>query len=576
VDQDKKDSPGSASKAAEPSFSQIQKAAELLKIKRFAQSGTAPATPAAETPAPAPEQPAQAAAPVAEAPVAAPAAQAPAAAPVAQAPAAPAPAAPAPAPVAAAQPKAPPPAPVPAAAAPAAPPAAASAPAAPAAAAQADKPTVSHGPSIAEPVSMAAPAAAVRAAAPAAAPKPAAPKPAAPAPAKAAPVAAAPARANGGTVPNVQAQAAAAQAEASLPADYAELKRQALLKAQAQMPQESRLALPVGTSLQEYNIEWTLGIGGFGITYLALDTNLEAEVAIKEYFPSDMCARESGGKVRIKTPDEEEAFKEGLDKFLKECRTLANFKHANVVRVSRFFQANNTAYMVMEYESGESFKDWLASRKTIDEALLLKMILPLLDGLDVVHKAGFLHRDIKPANIFVRQDDSMVLLDFGAARHAVGTRSRSLTTIVTPGYAPFEQYHSHGKQGPWTDLYAFGGMMYWVITGAKPVEAPARIKTDAMVPASKAGAGRYSPALLAAVDWALVPDENKRPQSVADFKAALTATTPVAVPVQVAAPAVAPQPLPKTMIKAPPKATAPGGDDKSGDAKKWWKPWGVK
>jgi len=423
---------------------------------------------------------------------------------------------------------------------------------------------------------MATPAAAARAAAPAA-PKPAAP---APAPAKAAPAAAAPARGNGGTVPNAQAQAAAAQAEASLPADYAELKRQALLKAQAQMPQESRLALPVGTSLQEYNIEWTLGIGGFGITYLALDTNLEAEVAIKEYFPSDMCARESGGKVRIKTPDEEEAFKEGLDKFLKECRTLANFKHANVVRVSRFFQANNTAYMVMEYESGESFKDWLASRKTIDEALLLKMILPLLDGLDVVHKAGFLHRDIKPANIFVRQDDSMVLLDFGAARHAVGTRSRSLTTIVTPGYAPFEQYHSHGKQGPWTDLYAFGGMMYWVITGAKPVEAPARIKTDAMVPASKAGAGRYSPALLAAVDWALVPDENKRPQSVADFKAALTASTPVAVPVQVATPAATPQPLPKTMIKVPPKAAGPGGDpkgdDKSGDAKKWWKPWGAK
>ena len=121
--------------------------------------------------------------------------------------------------------------------------------------------------------------------------------------------------------------------------------------------------------------------------------------------------------------------------------------------------------------------------------------------------------------------------------------------------------------------------MYWVITGAKPVEAPARIKNDAMVPASKAGAGRYSPALLAAVDWALVPDENKRPQSVAEFKAALTAPTPVAVPVQAATPPVAPQPLPKTTIKAPPKADAKPdakGDDKSGDAKKWWKPWGAK
>jgi len=221
----------------------------------------------------------------------------------------------------------------------------------------------------------------------------------------------------------------------------------------------------------------------------------------------------------------------------------------------------------MDYESGESFKDWLAARKTIDEALLLKMIMPLLDGLDVVHKAGFLHRDIKPANIYVRQDDSMVLLDFGAARHAVGSRSRSLTTIVTPGYAPFEQYHSHGKQGPWTDLYAFGGMLYWVITGAKPIEAPARIKNDALVPASRAGLGRYSPALLAAVDWALLPDENKRPQSVAEFKAALTATTPVALPAA-AAPVPAPPPLVKTAKPPPAKQ-----DDKTGETKKWWKPW---
>jgi serine/threonine protein kinase len=197
--------------------------------------------------------------------------------------------------------------------------------------------------------------------------------------------------------------------------------------------------------------------------------------------------------------------------------------------------------------------------------------------LALVHEAGFLHRDIKPANIFVRDtDSSLVLLDFGAARQAgAGASTLGLTSIVTPGYAPFEQYHSHGKQGPWTDLYAFGGMMYWVITGSKPVEAPARIKNDAMIPASKAGAGRYSPALLAAIDWALVPDENKRPQSVSELKAALTAATPVAVPVQQALPPVTPQPLPKTMIKAPPRADGKT-EDKTGDAKKWWKPWGAK
>ena len=534
ADKDNEGGTGGAAKAPEPSFSQIQKAAELLKIKRFAQqtgqhpaAALAPATEADAAPAPVPAAALETAASTAAAPNVKPVID------LAAKPAATA------APSGAAAP----------------------APAAPAGATQLSR---------AEPVSMQAPAAAPpRAAAPDAALRPGA-QPIAKAPTSLAQNAAP--RPTGNTVPNAAAQAMKAQAEPSLPPDYAELKRQALAKAQAQMPQESRLALPVGTTLQEYTVEWTLGIGGFGVTYLAMDTNLEAEVAIKEYFPSDMCARESGGGVRIKTPDEEPAFKEGLDKFLKECRVLANFKHPNVVRVSRFFQANNTAYMVMDYESGESFKDWLAARKTIEEALLLKMIMPLLDGLDVVHKAGFLHRDIKPANIYVRQDDSMVLLDFGAARHAVGTRSRSLTTIVTPGYAPFEQYHSHGKQGPWTDLYAFGGMLYWVVTGAKPLEAPARIKTDAMIPASKAGVGRYSPSLLAAIDWALIPDENKRPQSVAEFKAALTAATPVPVPVHpapaIAGPASRPSPAPAVRPIA-----KPDEKEKTGDAKKWWKPW---
>jgi serine/threonine protein kinase len=514
ADKDNEAAPG---KGSEPSFSQIQKAAQLLKIRKFAQAAPVPA----ENSSPAGD------AAAADAHLPTPAAAAPDAV-----------------------------APGQAAAANAAAPAAAAATPDPVPSAMRSSAEKSQR-SVAEPVSVAPP------------PPPAgAPRPAAPAATSAVRVesqAPPPAELASGTVPHPEAQAAKQGAEASLPSDYAELKRQALLKAQAQMPQASRLALPVGTQLQEYTVEWTLGVGGFGITYLAMDTNLEAEVAVKEYFPSDMCARDASGRVRIKSPEEEGAFKEGLDKFLKECRTLANFKHPNVVRVSRFFQANDTAYMVMDYESGESFRDWLAKRKTIAEAQLLKMILPLLDGLDVVHKAGFLHRDIKPANVYVRQDDSMVLLDFGAARHAVGSRSRSLTTIVTPGYAPFEQYHSHGKQGPWTDLYAFGGMLYWVITGAKPVEAPARIKADAMVPAVKAGAGRFSPSLLAAVDWALIPDESKRPQSVAEFKAALTAPTPV----YIAAPAPVAPPVTKT-VKAEPR---PPLKEPVDPKKSWWKPW---
>ena len=224
---------------------------------------------------------------------------------------------------------------------------------------------------------------------------------------------------------------------------------------------------------------------------------------------------------------------------------------------------HHTAYMVMSYESGASFKEWLSRKGKLDETQLLKMFMPLLEGLDVVHKTGYLHRDIKPANIFVRQDDSMVLLDFGAARHAIGTKSRSLTTIVTPGYAPFEQYHSHGKQGPWTDLYALGGVLYWTVTGAKPIEAPARIKADGMPSASKLAAGKFNPSILAAIDWALLPDENKRPKSVADFKYGLMS----AEPVPWAAAAISGAAVTKTLKVGGNKPTpAPVGDKKA-----WWK-----
>ena len=365
------------------------------------------------------------------------------------------------------------------------------------------------------------------------------------------------------TVARPAAQALAQTAKDSLPSDYADLKRQALLKAKAQMPVESRLALPAGTRLQEYKVEWTLGIGGFGVTYLATDTNLEMQVAIKEYFPADLVMREADASVRVKQAEDEPTFLEGLDKFLLESRTLAKFNHPNVVKVSRFFEMNHTAYMVMRYESGASFREWLSRKGRIDEGQLLKMFMPLLEGLDVVHKAGFLHRDIKPANIFVRQDDSLVLLDFGAARHAIGTKSRSLTTIVTPGYAPFEQYHSRGNQGPWTDLYALGGVLYWTVTGAKPIEAPARVKADGMPPASKLAAGKFNASILAAIDWALLPDENKRPKSVDDFKRGLTSPDPVPLPAATAATG----PVTKT-LKIDSNKPAPAAP---GDKKDWWK-----
>lgn len=311
---------------------------------------------------------------------------------------------------------------------------------------------------------------------------------------------------------------------------YSELRRRV-----ANPDQDDRQALPPDYTLHEYRIERVLGSGGFGVTYLARDTTLGHQVAIKEYLPNELAARDGEtGAIVPRSKRHGEDYGNGLTRFLLEARTLASFHHHNIVGVHRFFEANNTAYMVMAYEHGESLNTWLSRRLlrgggTPGEALLISMFVPLLQGLAKVHEAGFLHRDIKPANIFVRDSDgSLVLLDFGAAREATGTAStEGLTSIVTPGYAPFEQYHAHGRQGPWSDLYAIGGVLYWFVTGRRPIEAAARVREDTQESAAAAGAGRYGEDFLAAVDWALAVDERARPQSVAEFLPALTGTMPV-------------------------------------------------
>jgi serine/threonine protein kinase len=279
-------------------------------------------------------------------------------------------------------------------------------------------------------------------------------------------------------------------------------------------------ALPPGFTLHEYRIEQTLGIGGFGLTYLATDSNLNLKVAIKEYLPGDLAQRSEDQSVRPKSESTSESFKWGLSRFLDESRTLASFRHPNIVRVLRFFEANSTAYMVMEFVAGQPLGEWIRSRRPLEQGAVLAIAGPLLDGLDLIHRTGYLHRDIKPGNVFIREDGSPVLLDFGSARAA--SAGGELTAIVTPGYAPIEQYHSQGQQGPWSDVYALGGVMYWMITGKRPVEAVARVRQDMLPPAvQSADRDRYSPELLAAVDWALVTHEEQRPQSVAEFRSAI-------------------------------------------------------
>lgn len=290
----------------------------------------------------------------------------------------------------------------------------------------------------------------------------------------------------------------------------------------AAAPSGDAAALPGGYRIHEYEIEKPLGGGGFGITYLARDGNLNLPVAIKEYFPNDLALRGANHTVLVRgaQPEVQEQYTWGLERFLDEARALATFRHPNIVRVLRYFRDNGTAYIVMEYETGLALKRWVPQNAPLSPRGLLTIVRPLLDGLEQVHKSGFLHRDIKPDNIYVRADGSPVLLDFGSARRV--QTNRELTNIVSPGFAPFEQYHSQGNQGPWTDIYSLGAVMYWMVTGKKPMEAAARVKSDGMLPASMAAeTSVYGEPLLQAIEWAMQPDEARRPQSVAEFRAAL-------------------------------------------------------
>src|SRR5512147_1005468 len=318
-------------------------------------------------------------------------------------------------------------------------------------------------------------------------------------------------------------------------------------------------ALPAQYRLHWYVLERVLGQGGFGITYLARDTNLDQAVAIKEYLPVDVATRRADATVRSRTDDQNERYRWGLDRFIREARTLARFDHPNIVRVLSVFEHNNTAYMVMRFEEGENLAGLLERRRTLPEDELMRVVLPILDGLELVHNAGFIHRDIKPDNIHIRDDGSPVLLDFGSARHSMG-HARTVTILVAPGYAPFEQYYSSGEdQGPWTDIYSLGATCYRAIAGAAPMDAIARSKgilgstRELLVPASAVGAGRYSERLLKAVDHALAFAEKDRPASIEAWRKELVDSPAAAAPAAKAAPPERAAPAP-TLVPAPAKA----------------------
>ena len=254
---------------------------------------------------------------------------------------------------------------------------------------------------------------------------------------------------------------------------------------------DNRLTLPANTLLDgTYRIERVVGAGGFGITYEAEDVKLRTRVALKEYYPLEFGDRDSTMSVKPKSERHKQTFDWGRSNFLQEARTLARFDHPSIVRVTRVFETNATAYMVMRFEQGQSFEDWLRDLgRPPTQGELDRIVAPMLDALQVMHAENFLHRDIAPDNIIVRADGTPVLLDFGAARRAVAAMSRTLTGIVKAGYSPHEQYSVDSRlQGPWSDFYALGGTLYRAVTGRTPEEAALRVDEDHMPPAAQSPA----------------------------------------------------------------------------------------
>lgn len=248
--------------------------------------------------------------------------------------------------------------------------------------------------------------------------------------------------------------------------------------------------LPPGTVLNhQYMVGKVLGYGGFGVTYIGWDLDLNRKVAVKEYLPSDFATRGMGSKsITVFSRDAAEQFRSGLESFLQEARKLAKFNHIpEIVDIYDCFMENDTGYIVMEFLYGQTVKELLSNGKAFSYPTAIKIIRAILTGLENVHREGIIHRDIAPDNIFITMEDEIRLLDFGAARYATTTYSKSLSVILKPGYAPEEQYRSKGEQGPWTDVYGAAATLYRMITGIRPQESIERLMEDHLKAPSNLG-----------------------------------------------------------------------------------------
>ena len=288
------------------------------------------------------------------------------------------------------------------------------------------------------------------------------------------------------------------------------------------MVQQANHALPAGYQLDEYRIGRQLSLGGFSIVYLATDAAGRI-VAIKEYLPNSLALRGEGEIKPVITEEHLPAFRYGMKCFFEEGRALAKLSHPNVIRVLNFFRANDTVYMVMEYEQGRTLQEFIQrNRAVITENFVRNVFTKLLNGLREVHSHKLLHLDLKPSNIYMRNDYTPVLIDFGAARQTLASDTPMLKPMYTPGFASPEHYANRELLGPWSDIYSVGASMYACIAGAAPQAADSRMDRDRLFPAMVRWEGQYSDQLLETIDWCLCLNHLYRPQSVFALQKALT------------------------------------------------------
>ena len=268
-----------------------------------------------------------------------------------------------------------------------------------------------------------------------------------------------------------------------------------------------------------YRVVRKLSAGGFGVVYLAIDTEGQ-QFAIKEYLPSSLASRAVGELLPQVLPEKLSLYRLGLKSFFEEGRSLAQISHGSVVSVLNFFRENETVYMVMNYLEGGTLQDFIITArdlkkpKVFRESTIRSLFDEILRGLRIVHQHKMLHLDIKPANIFITDDNRAVMIDFGAAREVLNKEGNFIRPMYTPGFAAPEMYRRDSSMGPWTDIYAIGACIYACMQGYPPNDAPQRIEKDRLLLSLSRLRGVYSDSLIEIVEWCMSVDALLRPQSV--------------------------------------------------------------